>query len=104
NHRHAHAVQTARDLVRVAVELATRVQRRHDHFHRGAVLGGVDVDGNAAAVVLDTHVQVLVDDDFDVAAVAGQRLVDRVVDDFVDEMVNAVDVGAADVHGGALAN
>ena len=40
----------------------------------------------------------------DVVAVTGERLVDGVVDDLVDEMVKSADTGRADVHAGALAN
>ena len=37
-------------------------------------------------------------------AVAGQRLVDGVVDDLVDQVVQAALAGGADVHAGALAD
>ena len=37
-------------------------------------------------------------------AVAGQRLVDRVVDDLVDQVVQAALTGGADVHAGPLAD
>ena len=37
-------------------------------------------------------------------AVAGERLVDGVVDDLVDEVVQTARAGRADVHAGALAN
>ena len=42
--------------------------------------------------------------DVDLVAVAGQRLVDRVVDDLVDEMVQPRRAGRADVHGRTLAD
>jgi hypothetical protein len=45
------------------------------------------IDGNAAAVVDDGDRAVDVDRDVDLIAEAGQRFVDRVVDDFVDEVV-----------------
>ena len=44
------------------------------------------------------------DRDVDGVAVAGQRLVDGVVDDLVDEVVQAALTGRADVHAGALAH
>ena len=44
------------------------------------------------------------DRDRDRVAVAGQRLVHRVVHDLVDEVVQAADPGRADVHAGTLAN
>ena len=42
--------------------------------------------------------------DLDLVAVSGQRLVDRVVDDLVDEVVQTPRTGGADVHAGAAAD
>jgi hypothetical protein len=79
-------VQTARDLVAVVVELAAGVQHgQHDFGRRLAAL--VHVDRNAAAVVDDGDRVVDVDRDVDLIAEAGERLVDRVVDDLVDEVM-----------------
>src|SRR5215216_6769382 len=44
------------------------------------------------------------DEDLDLSGLARQGLVDRVVDDLVDEMVEPPLPGRADVHAGALAN
>jgi hypothetical protein len=44
-------------------------------------------------------------DDGDFGGVAGERFVDRVVDDFVDHMMQArAVIGVADIHAGTLAN
>jgi hypothetical protein len=77
--RHTHAVQTARDLVAVLVELAACVQFGQSDLGRTA-LGLVLVvhlhaGGDAAAVVGDADGIVRVDGDDDVVAVARQRLV-----------------------------
>ena len=45
-----------------------------------------------------------VDRDLDRVVAAGQRLVDRVVDHLVDEVVQAAHTGRADVHAGPLAH
>ena len=96
-------MQTARDLVAVVVELAAGVEHgQHDFGRRLAAL--VLVDRDAAAVVDDRDGVVDVDRDVDLVAVAGQRLVDRVVDDLVDEMVQPRRAGRPDVHGGTLAH
>ena len=106
---HAHAVQAARDLVAVLVELAAGVQLGQRDLGRTA-LGLVLVvhlhaGRNAAAVVDDADRVVAVDRDDDVVAVAGQRLVDRVVDHLEHQVVQAGAVGrVADVHAGALAH
>ncbi len=52
DHRDADAVQPARDLVGVLVELAAGVQHGEREFDSRQPLGGVDVDRNAAAVVV----------------------------------------------------
>ena len=77
--------------------------------HRQHDLGGgstalVHVDGNAASVVHDGDRVVDVDGDVHLVAEAGQRLVDRVVDDLVDEVMKARLSGRPDVHGGPLAD
>ena len=96
-------MQAARHLVAVVVELAAGVEhRQHDFGGRLAAL--VLIDRDAAAVVDDGHRAVDVDRDVDLIAEAGQRLVDRVVDDFVDEMMQPRRSGRADVHGRPLAD
>ena len=98
-------MQTARDLVAVAAELAAGVQRGHDDLGgRLAPVVGVVVDGNPATVVGDAATAVGEQHDFDLRAVAGHRLVDGVVDDLVDEMVQARRAGRSDVHARSLAD
>ena len=96
---HADAVQTARDLVALAAELAAGVQHRHHDFCRRTLLDRVVVDRNAATVILDGHRVVEVDGDVDASAMTGEMFVDRVVDDFVDEvMQTAAVISVTDVH------
>ena len=101
--RDADAVQTARDLVAVVVELAAGVQHgQHDFRRRLAAL--VLSTGMPRPLSIDGDRVVDVDRDVDLVAVAGQRLVDRVVDDLVDEVVQPGAPGRADVHRRALAD
>ena len=101
---YAHAVETAGHLVVRPVELAAGVEHREHDLDRGAVLRGVHVDRDAAAVVLYGERSVRIDHDVDHRAVAGQGFVDRVVDHFVDEVVVAPLARVAYVHGRALAH
>ena len=103
--RQADAVQAAGHLVAAVVaELAAGVQDGEHHLDgRAALLLHVG-DGDAAPVVDDGDGAVGVDRDVDARAVAGQRLVDRVVDDLVDEVVQAAQARRADVHARALAH
>ena len=96
-------MQAARDLVAVAAELAARVQDGQDDLD-GRLAALVHVDRDAAAVVDDRDAVVLVDRHVDVVAVAGERLIDGVVDDLVDEMVQTALARAADVHARAHAD
>jgi hypothetical protein len=90
---HAHAVQAARHLVAVLVELAAGVQLGQRDFGRAA-LGLVLVvhlhpGGDAAAVVHHADRVVGVDGHHDVVAVAGQRFVNRVVHHLKHQVVQA---------------
>lgn len=55
-------------------------------------------------MVHHAHAAVGEQGDLDQVVVAGQRLVDRVVDDLVDEVVQPALTGGTDVHAGALAD
>ena len=97
--RDAHAVQAARHLVAAAAELAAGVQHgQHDLGRRGLAVLGVTADRDAPAVVDDLAAAVGQQRDVDAGAVAGHGLVDRVVDDLVDEVVQPGRAGGADVH------
>lgn len=100
----ADAVQTTGDRVAAAAELAARVQDRQHDLEGRLPFGGNDAHGDAAAVVHDAHAAVGEDRDVDRVRVAGQRLVDGVVDDLVHEVVQSALAGRADVHTGSLAN
>ena len=62
------------------------------------------IDRDAAPVVDHGDRIVDVDGDVDLVAVPGQRLVDRVVDDLVDEVMQPRLAGRADVHRGPFAH
>ena len=97
-------MQAAGDLVGVLVEFSAGMQLRHDHFGGRHALF-VDVDRDAATVVDHRAGAVGIERDHDLRGVAGERLVDRIVDDLVDHVMQAgAVVGVADVHARALAH
>ena len=102
DHARAHAMQTAGDFISPAAEFAARVQHRVDDFQRGPTGLCLNVDRDAASVVLDCDGVALVDRHLDVMAIARQRLVDRVVDDLIDEVVQSGRARRADVMPGRL--
>ena len=104
DHGDADAVQPARHLVAVLVELAAGVQHGQRQLDTGNLFRRMDVDRNPAPVVVNGDRVVSVDDDVDPRRVARHRLVDRVVHDFVDEVVQPARRGRSDVHPRPLAN
>ena len=105
DHRDANAVQAAGDLVGILIELPACVQDRHDHLGGGDSLALVDVDRDTAAIVGHRDRAVGIDCHLDPSGVAGQGLVDRVVDDLEHHVMQArAVVGVADVHARAHAH
>ena len=101
--RDADAVQAARHLVGAVLELAAGVQDRQRDFS-GRLAALVHVGRNAAAVVDDADRVVEVDRDVDFGAEAGERFVDRVVDDLVNQVMQPGRPRGADVHRRTLAD
>ena len=97
--RDADAVQAARGLVHVGVELAAGVQRAHDDFE-GGLLGKlrVRIDRDTAAIVGDREGAVGGDVHLDERGVPGQGLVHGVVDHLGEQVMQRLLVGAADIH------
>ena len=104
HHGDTHTVQTAGDRVAAASELTASVQHGHNDLNGGLVLGGVLIHGNAAAVVLYANSAVSLNGHVNFGGVTGERFVDRVIYDLVDQVVQTAFSGRANVHAGALAN
>ena len=105
DHRDADAVQAAGHLVGVLVEFSAGVQLGHDDLGCRHAFALVDVGRDAAAVVAHGAGAVGIERHHDVLGVAGERLVDGVVDDFVDHVMQAgTVVGVADIHARPLAH
>jgi hypothetical protein len=102
--RDADPMQATGYRIGLAVELAARMQRGHDDLKRGPVLHRVLVNGDAAAVVYDPDTAVGQQCHLDVGGVASHRLVDRVVHNFLDQVVQTALAGRADVHAGPFAD
>ena len=95
--RNTDAVQAAGNRVAVAAEFAACVEDCQYDFH-GGLSCFVHASRDAAAVIGNGAAAVVIQDDFDVRAVACQRFVNTVVDDFVDQMMQAACRCGADVH------
>ena len=103
--RHADAVQAAARGIDLGVELAARMQRRHDDFERGLLPEfRMRIDRYAAAVVGDGQIAVVRELDLDARGVPGDRLVHGVVEHLREEVMHRLLVGAPDIHAGAPAH
>ena len=105
----ADAVQAAGHLVGIVVrrvlELPAGMELGHDDLGGRHAFLLVDAGRDAAAIVLDADRAVGVEGDQDPVAMAGQRLVDRIVGDLEHHVVEArAVVGVADIHSGPLAD
>jgi hypothetical protein len=103
--RYADTVKATGDLVAGSLaELGTGVKRRQHDLGGGLLQLDVLLDRDPAPVVDHRAGVVGMQGDRDVVGVTGDRLVYRVVDDFVDQVVETARAGRPDVHPGALAN
>ena len=98
--RDADAVQAAGDLVAALPELAAGVELGQDDRQRRQPLVLHHVDRDARAVVLDGHRLVRMDRHLEQVAPSRERLVDRVRDHLVGEVMEAPGPRRADVHPG----
>ena len=104
DNRRAHAVEAAGDLVAPAAELSAGMENGIDHLQGGPSRLGLDVHGDAAAVVRHGDSVPGVDGDVDLRAVARQRLVNGVVHDLINQVMEARGGRGTDIHARALAD
>ena len=104
DHRRAHAVQAAGDLVSSAAELTAGVQHGIHDLQCGPPGLGLDIHGDTAAVIGNGDGIAGIDGHGNMLAVSGQCLINGVVHDFVDQMMQTGGRRGADIHTGPLAD
>ena len=98
HYRGTYAVETSGDFVTVLIKLATGMQRRH-HRLEGRNFGlGVNAGGDTAAVIGYAHHLAWKEGDLDFVGLPCHCLVARVIKDFLNEMVQTLWPGGANVH------
>ena len=98
HHRRAHPVQPARDLVPAAAELAPGVQHGQHRLQRRLARLGVLVGRNPPTVVANLNPAPRLQRHIDPRCMPRHRLIDRVVDNLVHQMMQPRLTGRADVH------
>ncbi len=84
-------MQTACYLIASAAEFAACVQNRKDNLERRLAFGFIHTCRNAAAVVYDETATVFFKCDLYVIAISGERLVNGVIDNLVNQVVQTLD-------------
>ena len=100
----ADTVKTAGVFVGALSELAAGVKIGEHQFHRGDAEFRMRINRNAAAVVGHRNRAIDVNRHLDPLAVAGEMLVDRIVQHLENAVVQAAFIGVADVHARTLSN
>jgi hypothetical protein len=97
-------VQSTRNRVSAAAELAAGVENREYHLDSGFSLSGVHIDRDSAAVIDTANGTIRKNRDLNERAVASKRFVHGIIDDFVNKMVQTALASRPDIHSGTLAN
>lgn len=97
--RRSNPVQAAGSSIILVREFAAGVQDRQHNFQRGRLRLGMLLNRDATSVVLHRdRLAVLVQRHIDAIAFAGEMLIDRVIDDFPNQMVQPARIDATDIH------
>ena len=97
-------MKAAGNRVAASAKFSSGVQNSEYYFYGGFFLNRVQVNGNPSTVVAYSYRSVFGDRDIYVVAVASQCLVDRVVDYFINEVVQSSWAGRTDVHTRSFSN
>ena len=97
-------MKTTGYFIRTFIEFTSGMEYRHDDFQCGFLFLFVVVHRNTTAVVLHCDGVVFVDCYFDVVAITGQRFVDRVVNNFINQVVQPLRAYVSDIHRRAFPN
>ena len=97
-------MQAARNLVGLVFEFGSRVQGRQNDLQCRNFFLRMDIHRNSATIINDRNPIIGMDDDIDFFAIAGQRLVHRIVHHLVDQVVQSHLAGRTDIHSRTFAH
>ena len=97
-------MQTRRHLIATATKLTTSVQHRQYCLERTQASLGVLIHWDAAPVVGHHQATIGQDTHIDARGIAGNRFIDGVISNLLDQMVHAIVARATDIHPWALAD
>ena len=91
-------MQTAGNLITAVTELTACMQYCHNNLNSRLLFLFHHIHGNATAVIDNRNAVILMDNYFDITAVAGQSLVNTVVHNLIHQMVQTAGGRTADIH------
>ena len=105
HNRNPNPVQTARNLVGIAVKLTTRMQLGHNHLSGRHALFFVNSNWNAATIIRDRNRAVGIDPHQNMIRMASQRLIDAIVHNLINHMMQTgAIIRVTDIHPRPFAN
>jgi hypothetical protein len=96
-------MQPTGDFIASSTKLSAGVQYGHNDFESRALHLRVHIYRDTPPVIDHRNAAVAMDVDFDPVAIARQSFVDRIVDDFVNEVVQRFDICPTHIHARATA-
>ena len=97
-------MKSSGDGVAATAEFSTGVQNGQNDLNGWFLFNRVHINGNPSTVVAHPYRSLFGDRDIYVVAVASKGLVDRVVDYFIDQVVQTPGARRTDIHTGSLSN
>ena len=97
-------MQTTRDFIAASPKFSTRMQRCHDHFQSRLFLLWVDIYRDAASIISHPYTAVRQDSYLDQVTGTGQCFVNRIVNDFVNQVMERFYIRSTDIHTRSPAN
>ena len=105
DNRNPNAVQTARNLVRIAVKLTTRMQLSHNHLSGRHTFFFMNSNRNTATIIRDGNRAISIDPHQNMIRMTSQRLIDAIVYNLVNHMVQTgAVISVTDIHSWPFAN
>ena len=103
-------MKTSRDLISIFIKLTACMQDGHNHFKSRDIAPFFNrffvmfFNRDTPAIIFDGDRIIFMQDDIDRSAISRHCFVDTVVDDFVNELMQAIFAGIPDIHSRTFSN
>ena len=99
HHRRTHAMQAARNLVGILVELAARMQPRQHYFGSADTFLSMDIHGDAAAIINDGNAAITIQRDGNGRGETRLRFIHRIINNLKGHVMQArAIISVANIH------